>query len=155
MIQIQCRRCMWSRKRNGKKREGLHTAGAIEKPITSLDCIIHNVRGFLVLYLPQAEANLGHLVAIVQLDTWNVDHDCCASLEESLSLTVYFLFRGKRSTGLGMMFGGRRAKINGKDDADQRTRKVKKQMQPAAGIKRGQRNINKSSTAAAGIVTEI
>jgi hypothetical protein len=55
----------------------LHTTGAIKQSVTSLDGIVHSIRAGGVVDLPQTEANLGHLVAIVQRNIGCVDSHCC------------------------------------------------------------------------------
>lgn len=92
--------------KEGGQKKVLHTTGSIEKPITGLDGVVHNVSGLVVLHLPQAEANLGHLVAIVQVDTGNVDHDCYVPLEEFFPGGVL-----KRSIGSSVRIEGRKAKM--------------------------------------------
>jgi hypothetical protein len=54
------------------------TASPVEQPVARLDGIVDNVCAVLVLYLPQPEAHLGHLVAVIELDAGNVDHSCGA-----------------------------------------------------------------------------
>lgn len=61
-----------------RRHEGTaHTTGAVEQPIASLDGIVYSVRARSVVNLPQTEADLGHLVAIVQRDVGCVDSHCC------------------------------------------------------------------------------
>jgi hypothetical protein len=48
-------------------------ASTIEQTVTSLDSVVDNL-GAVVIDLPEAEANLGHVEAAVKLDVWNVDH---------------------------------------------------------------------------------
>lgn len=53
--------------------EGRHTASTIEQTVTSLDGVVDNL-GAVVIDLPEAEANLGHVEAAVKLDGGNVNH---------------------------------------------------------------------------------
>ena len=52
------------------------TAGTVKEAITSLDGIVDDIGGDGVVDLPEAEANLGHLIAAVELDVGNGSHDC-------------------------------------------------------------------------------
>lgn len=47
------------------------TASTVEQPVPDLDSLVYLIGTGLVVYLPQPEAHLGHLVAIVELDTRN------------------------------------------------------------------------------------
>jgi hypothetical protein len=66
--------CRWLRVQIWK--EMWHTASSIEKPVAGLDGIIDNVGAALVGNLPQAESDLGHLVAIIELEKRAETHGC-------------------------------------------------------------------------------
>ena len=57
--------------------ENRHTACAIEESVAGLDGIVDGVGAGVVVDLPQTEADLRHLVAIVQRDVGSVDSHCC------------------------------------------------------------------------------
>lgn len=50
---------------------GNHTTSSIEQTVTSLDCVVDSVGASVVVDLPQAEAYLWHLKAIVELNVWD------------------------------------------------------------------------------------
>lgn len=47
------------------------TAGTIEETVTGLDGVVDDIGGDLAVDLPEAEADLGHLGAGVELDRGN------------------------------------------------------------------------------------
>ena len=56
--------------------EGKHsrTAGTIQQTVTSLDGLVNGVGAGGVVNLPEAEADLGHLVAAAELDGGDISH---------------------------------------------------------------------------------
>lgn len=50
---------------------GERTTGSIEQTVTSLDGVVDGVGASVGANLPQAEAYLWHLKAIVELDVWD------------------------------------------------------------------------------------
>jgi hypothetical protein len=56
---------------------GTRTAGSIKQAVTSLDGVVDGVGTSIVVDLPQAESNLGHLVAIVEGNVGCLDSHCC------------------------------------------------------------------------------
>jgi len=47
------------------------TASTIKQPVSSFDGFVNLVGAGSVVYLPQPKTDLGHLVAIVELDAWD------------------------------------------------------------------------------------
>lgn len=62
------------RKRQGIKKR--RTACAVKKSVTRLDGIVNLIRTSRIVDLPQTEADLGQLLAVVQFDSW-ARHICC------------------------------------------------------------------------------
>jgi hypothetical protein len=62
-----------TRERDG---QDLRTTSSIKQPVSSLDGIVDGVGAGVVVDFPETEADLGHLVAIVQRDVGCVDHGC-------------------------------------------------------------------------------
>lgn len=50
---------------------GIPTTSSIEQTVTSLDGVVDGVGASIVANLPEAEAYLRHLKAIVELDVWD------------------------------------------------------------------------------------
>jgi hypothetical protein len=59
------------------RKRGVHTTSTVEQPVASLDGIVYGIRASVVVDLPETEADLGHLVAIVQRNVGCVDSHCC------------------------------------------------------------------------------
>ena len=51
------------------------TMGAVEETVAGLNGVVHLIRRDILRDLPQAEANKGHSVAIIEANSGWVDHD--------------------------------------------------------------------------------
>jgi hypothetical protein len=61
----------WVRSREGGEERERLTACTIEQPVSSLDGVVDNVSADGIVDLPQSEANLGHIIAAIELDVGN------------------------------------------------------------------------------------
>lgn len=59
---------------NLKNGLGKRTSSTVEETVTGLDGVVDGIGGNGVVDFPQAETDLGHVVAAAQLDVRNVDH---------------------------------------------------------------------------------
>ena len=57
--------------RRSEEKTAKPTASTVEQSVADLDGLVHLVGAGGIVHLPQPEANLGHLVAIVERDVWD------------------------------------------------------------------------------------
>jgi len=90
--------CRWRRHfvppQEGEE-HSVHTTSSVKQPVSSLDGIVYGVGAGGIVDLPQTEADLGHLVAIVQRDIGCVDSHCC----EEVAVRERETCRGRSRSG--------------------------------------------------------